>query len=408
MHMLVAPKSAAGPYAIKIGWHMLRTLRTYWEWAWVPYSVGEHTPLSEPAARVAAWVFTAAAAAYVFFQARRGRREPLWFLAWFGITILPVLPLPRHISEYYLTLPVLGIAMLGADAVVRCWRSGGVLRLAACALAVIYLVEQAPCAYASSRWWYERSIQGRNWLDHVASTRRRRPGKAIVYQGIDELLYYNAVTNAALRLVRVGDVWIAPGIAARWGNLDGAIQNALDVTLAPDLAKKLFEQGRLDVYDIRGREITRVGDPAGLAPELRAVYPTFILRLGEHEDELRLAQGWHVAEEGDRWMSGRSVTWISLADPAAGELFLRFRAPANLFAKGPARLSVLLDGRAAGSAALGDREADFELAFPLPSGVARRDRVELRIECDRSFRVPPDERDLSLIFGVIGVRKAPL
>jgi hypothetical protein len=316
-----------------------------------------------------------------------------------------VLPLPRHISDYYLTLPVLGIAMLGADALLQAWSSGWAPRSLAAILALFYLIIQVPPAYGGSHWWYERSVRGRNFLNTAVEARRQHPGKAIVFTGFDEILFFNVATHPALALVKASNLWIAPGTEKEVGG-GGSESNAAPGFLLPERARTLFEQGALVVYHIDGRRIARVADPGRFSPALRALYPAFFLDLGEREQEWRLVQGWYGAENGARWMGPRAVMWISCADPASQELVLVGQAPSQLFARGPARLSITLDGKGAGSAVLRETGLQFDLAFALPAGVAGKDRVELRVECDRSIRVPPDVRELSLHFGRIFVRKA--
>lgn len=404
VHMMVAPKPRTGVYAIKIGWHMLKTLGTYWRLSFAPVALSDFTPFPEWLGQAGAWVFTLFAAAYVAWQWHRGRRAPAWFLCWFGITILPVLPLPRHISDYYLTLPVLGVAMLGADALLQAWSSGWAWRSLAAILALFYLMVQVPTAYGGSYWWYDRSVRGRNFLNVAVEAPRQYPGKAIVFTGFDDMLFFNVATHPALALVKASNVWIAPGTEKEVG-ADGSESNAAPYILSPELARTLLEQGALVVYHIDGRRISRVGDPSRFSPALKALAPAFFVDLGVREREWRLVQGWHAADAGARWMGPRAVLWISCTDPASQELVLAGQAPRQLFAHGPARLSITLDGKAAGSATLRETDLEFNLSFRLPAGLAGKDRVELRIECDRSIRIPPDLRELSLSFGRILVRK---
>ena len=406
VHMVVAPNPKDSVYTIKIGWHMLRTLKTYWVLSVLPEGFEEFF-FSAPLAHLLAVLITAATAAFVVYEWRRGRREAVWFLAWYFITLLPVLPLPRHISSYYLTLPSLGIAMLAGYAMVRAWRSGWAARSAAGVLAAAFLVVQVPVAHGGCKWWSERSIRGRRWIAHVQAARQRHPGKSIVYQGFQTEVYYNVVTNAALNLIDGHDVWLSPDTVRAMGDLDSTAEYIKTLTIAPDLARRLFEQGSLAAYSVGESEILEIRKPKDLDPELRAVAPVFSLDLGRPESEFRVAKGWHQPESGDRWMSPRSVTILSCADKTASEIYLKGRVPAALLTRGPATLKVTLAGQTVGTAVLFRPESTFDLSFPLPHGVPGSERLELLLECDRSFRSPPDERDLSLLFGLIGVRRAP-
>src|SRR6202008_1289781 len=89
----------------------------------------------------------AALAAFTVAQVRRGKKAPLFFAAWFGILLAPVLPLRNHLSEYYLTLPTIGLAMLAGWALVSDWRSPPLRKAAAAALLLIYL-SPLPVLYA--------------------------------------------------------------------------------------------------------------------------------------------------------------------------------------------------------------------------------------------------------------------
>ncbi len=56
---------------------------------------------------------TVALAAFVIREAgRKSRYAVLFCLSWFAITLAPMLPLPEHHSDYYLTVPAIGLAML--------------------------------------------------------------------------------------------------------------------------------------------------------------------------------------------------------------------------------------------------------------------------------------------------------
>jgi hypothetical protein len=72
---------------------------------------------------------------------------------------------------------------------------------------------------------------------------------------------------------------------------------------------------------------------------------------------------------------------------------------------GPLHIAVSVDGVALPPASVASCGGDnFELAFDLPPDAARKSRLEIVVEVERTYRAPGDQRDLGLAFGTIEVR----
>src|SRR5205823_8427167 len=90
-------------------------------------------------------------------QTLAGRLSALFCVAWFVILLIPVLPLRYHLTEYYVTLPNIGLAMLGGWALVSAWQSRW--KYAALAVLAIYLAPlPAIRAETRSRYLFSRRI----------------------------------------------------------------------------------------------------------------------------------------------------------------------------------------------------------------------------------------------------------
>ncbi|HEV2690449.1 MAG TPA: hypothetical protein VGV35_17955, partial [Bryobacteraceae bacterium] len=76
--------------------------------------------------------------------------------------------------------------------------------------------------------------------------------------------------------------------------------------------------------------------------------------------------------------------------------------PAAQVQKGPLHLTVSVDGVPFPPVSIDKGDAPFEFEFQLRPSPPKE--IEVSVEIDRSFRSPPDQRDLGLAFGVFEIR----
>jgi hypothetical protein len=67
-------------------------------------------------------------------------------------------------------------------------------------------------------------------------------------------------------------------------------------------------------------------------------------------------------------------------------------------------LTVSVDGRKAGTAAVDKPDAPFEFEFALPSAEVGKDAMEVKLSVDRTMTLPGDSRRLGLIFGTVELK----
>ena len=136
LHFYFAPPAASGVYAPTLDSRVFSTLWTYWAWSLGPM------PL---------WLtllLTAAVGLLIASSIRQRKYAAVLGLAWFFIPLLPYLPLPGHKMDYYLAVPAIGIAMLGAAAIAH----GGPARVLAAACLLVYLGASLPKSLTVARW----------------------------------------------------------------------------------------------------------------------------------------------------------------------------------------------------------------------------------------------------------------
>jgi hypothetical protein len=110
VHRAVAPASNAAPYAMRFDSSIWSTFGSYLVWAPGKNHYDDPSPLVQAFWPWGVFLILAALAAFAVAQTIQRRKAALFFVGWFVILLMPVAPLRDHISEYYLTLPTIGLA----------------------------------------------------------------------------------------------------------------------------------------------------------------------------------------------------------------------------------------------------------------------------------------------------------
>lgn len=406
LHMRVAPKAATGPYALQIDHRIPVTFWKYWSWSLIPDHLDVFRFFPPWTGTAIMMLLSACLLGYAGWQTWRKRFAPAWFLLWFAITLLPVLPVPNHITDYYLTLPVLGLAMTGADAVVRAWNSGWLARTVAALVTAAYLATQVPVAHLGATWWYERSQRGKVWLGGVVRAQTLHPNKTILLMDVGDDLFWNAVAHHAPRAMGLLDVWLAPGTEDAI-TPHPELHDVRDYVCPRERMWERFTTGDAEVYRVRDGSLERMTDQyrQTLAPHV--VGPVWWFDVIDPEQEFRLAEGWYQRQAHFRFMAQRATVWIPGPAETGQQLWLRGFCPGKVVEAGPVALTVRVEGRELGKVALVRGEAPFEFAAPLNSRWVGHDRLKLQLECSRAFVDPRLPGPASLVFGRFGIRKDP-
>src|SRR5258708_5044359 len=118
LHIITAPLPAGGPYQLHWDSSIISTLGTYWQWA-----LGPNVNQLQPSLFQDGLIAFVPLGLLVFLVSKIRRREWIaaFLPAWFLIVLAPLLPLRDHMSPEYLTIPLLGLAMLGGWALASGW-----------------------------------------------------------------------------------------------------------------------------------------------------------------------------------------------------------------------------------------------------------------------------------------------
>jgi len=210
LHRWFASAVPAGPYTVHFGVSMLDVLFDYWQRALGPAQLGLVRPVPSWFGLAGTALLTVALLGFAGVQARRGRRQGLFMLAWFLIAIAPYLPLRDQRMHYYPFLAAAGLAMLGGWALRQSSERGRASGVAAAALALLYLGSSTPVGRAQMFYHYVRGQRVKPLVEGVVQAHRLDPDKTILLDGIDEPLFWGGVNDEPFRLFKVYDVFLVP------------------------------------------------------------------------------------------------------------------------------------------------------------------------------------------------------
>lgn len=397
LHSWAAPSPKTGVYAMHFGPGLLRTLATYWGW-----SVGS-VYFAAPVWRVKHWMVMAAIAlitagmgAFAIRKLRGGAGAPLFFLAWFLITLGPFLPLSDHMAEYYPYVPAIGLAWLGGWGISESWARGGAARWAAAALAVFYIALSLPRTVRASDWNYQVSMKARDLVGGVARAGQLHPGETILLDGVDEDQFVSAVRDRAFPLIGMDHVYLTPGSEKRltqnagWGQVS-------DYVMAPEVAAMGLEHKQIEVYDASGPTLRNI--TYYYAATLRASGLPEQVSVSDPITTSLLGVGWYRLETDHRWMGKRATLRMGAPHHSGEKLYLEGYCAEGL---GEAQVTVSVNGATLPAAPV--HPGLFDLAFPIPDSLAGKSEMQVTVEVSKTFVPPGEDRNLGLSFGTFEVK----
>jgi len=391
-------------YVLEFNRRMAGALVEYLKWSLGPSRIAQLTGHGGRIGTRVMWVV--ALALGIFAITRLTRREwiALFCCGWFLLLIAPVLPLAHHITDYYATIPELGLAWLAGWAIMAAWKSNWLLRVFAIALAAAFVTGSLVEVDAYTRWHNERSLRMRDLYWGVEDAIRAHPASAVILQNIDNDLFTAGLQDAPFRLFGVQKVYLAPGddhaILARedLGGLSPfliSFRQAFSMLDHGDARALRFEKGA--VQDVtRSYQITLRADPR--ATRVASV------DAGDPNAADLLGPTWYPAEGGFRWMPKSATVKLSGPRSASERLFITGYAPKAVVQSGPVTMTVSADGREIGKAAVRVPDARFAFDFALPGELVNRESIEITVSLDKVLRAPGDARDLGMTFGTFSIR----
>ena len=402
----MAPKVTSGPYALRVDAQMVKTLMTYWQDAIGARALSSFDLPARVIAfgQVSAWIVTAALAAGLLSALWRKKWLALFGFAWFLAALAPVLPLPGHISDYYLTIPTIGLALAGAGMVadVWTWRKSACTAALAVALAV-YALPSAFLGHGTAAYYCERSQEAELLVFGVEQVRQLYPKRAILLTGISSDLFWSGINDKPFRLLDLKDVFLAPGAE------DSIQQNPdlgdVNAFLFPvGQVVRLLDEGQGVVYSAGGGRLRNVTKTYQTIARTR-FKPAFASRIdaGNPLFADHLVEGWYKIDDRNRWMARRAVLLLQGPASAGQRLTLQGYLPKEILVGGPLHLTVSVDEYVFPPVTLDQPDAEFIKDFALPAPATAKEKVRIVLELDHAVVPPGEDRELGLLFGTISI-----
>lgn len=395
-----APKQKTGAYAMHFDGSIFLTL---WEYiTWAPGVVrSSPAPTDWDVASTA--VVLLSLAGFAAWRLRKQDWLVLFFLAWFLIVIAPYLPLRDHISDYYLSIPTIGLAMLGGWGFAQAWKSRIVWRMAAIAVAAAYLYPSAMQARVITTWYYKRSIPIRNLYRAIERAHELHPKEIILLTGVDDELYWTGMNDKPFRLIDGTQVFLAPG-SEMMIQSHPELGDVKEQVMPREVAGRAITSGAAVVYAVTGNRLTNMtGAFRGQARQWLSK-PVKTIDVGQPYLADLLGPEWYPIENGYRWMPKRATFHIGGPATPEEKLYLRGFYPKEHLTKTPVRVRVSIDGQPAGEFTLGSKDYEFNLGFPLRPELTGKESMQVEILVNRAVEDGTGGRELGLAFGVLSVK----
>lgn len=340
-----------------------------------------------------------ALALWVALDLYRGKRQALFLLLWFPLTLAPVLPLDKHISDYYLTVPTLGLAMLAAWAAATPSRWG---RAAAIILIPAFLFFSFGEVHQTELTRFERGRNMRHLLRDMEPIAEKFEGKFILLQGVSEDSFLAGLLDRPLNLIGMPLVYLAPGSSMpAWIHSEYPDANTYELSWQD--AYDLVTHDRAVVFSLVGHPTNSTVDYLKRLAVDQAVRAADILNVADPESVSRLGEGWYPVENGARWIKREAGFWMESSLPDQ-RLYIRGYCPESLLEAGALTLTVEVEGQVVANFPI-TQSNWFTVDAPLPEQVSGKGKVNIHLQVSRAYRPPNDSRELGLIFATFTIQK---
>ncbi|MGO4879380.1 MAG: hypothetical protein ACLP59_00990 [Bryobacteraceae bacterium] len=391
LHFTLAPNHAQ-QYAIHLDRSLPHTLWVYWRGTFEPSDLHFLSRFSRIFIPLTMAASTIALLAFTVFQAARRQWLALVLLAWYAIALAPVLPLRDHISEYYLTLPALFMAMLAAYGIACAWRSSLPAKVLAVALMGAFFCGSLPAARRRAEWFRDRSEAQESVVMGVARAHELHPGKIILLDGVDDSLFSQLISQHPFLYLRISGVYLAPGTEARIG--PHPEWDVAQFILPAADTRRLLERDEIEVYRVGPGPLRNITHEYAVPARAAGAANGLRVDLADPLAADSLGPEWYGPESGFRWMPRSASVRMPGTWTAGQKLYVTALCPTAQFARGPLEMAVTVNGVRLPAVRFTKGDAATTFAFELRAPGAGD--TDIRLEVGRTVRIGADRRDLGM------------
>lgn len=404
VHLFLIPKPKTPVYEMYFDGSLVTNLGQYALWAVGPSRLGElgFDDLNLWGF-VAAGVLGAALVAFLTWKLIRRDGLALFLPAWLVLLIAPVLPLKNHVSDYYVALPAIAAAMAIGWAAADLWPRGTALRAAVVVLGGVYAAGMITEAISISRWQHDTAAALKRVVLAASAAHEAHPERTILLNGIDTELFNSGFADRPFAAFNMSQVFLAPGSEGSILPHDPAALAAYRI--APEKALDALEGGKATLLQVSPERIQdETQRYVAVARSLVLEQNHGVVKVGQAVFASRLGDGWFPPENGFRWMGKSAVLHLGGPKTASEHLIVDGYAPKAVLAAGPLTMTLWAAGEKLGDAQIASADQPFTISVPVAAKTIGVYDMEVRLEVNRVFRVPGDQRELGIIVGSVAVR----
>ena len=391
-------------YKLHFGSSLFTVLWAYWAYALGALRVLQTNWLILSLGLSAVVAISLALISFVAIKLRRRDWLPLFLLGWFLVVISPILPLRDHFTEYYVVVPSIGLAILGAWALAS---ARGITAVVAAVCAVLYCTVSIAGLHATEKYFYNRARPMKYIVLGLKALPPAETSKTILLDGVDNDLFWSGISDDPFRLLGISRVYLTPESEAaidphpEWGGISRFV-------IGRDDALSLLTNHQALVFELKGRELSDITERYMAKTQTASDRPDFVAVADPHYRNL-LGPTWYQIEQNFRWMPKTATVRIAgprEAGQAGQTLEVTGYCPAIVLSRRPLQVSFRGDGIKIGSVNLNRPDLPFDLKLPLPSDLIGRPWIEVEIEVSHTTQIAGggDPRTLGLVLQTFRIK----
>lgn len=349
-------------------------------------------------------LLTLAIVSFAAWQIWKHQWLPLFLIGWFLIVLGPLLPLHNHLTEYYLTIPAIGMAILAAYGLSLTWKRGWIATAIAVALSLVYFVPSVSAVHAGMISYFDRADRVRALVQSVAYAKHIHPGKMILLKDVDDGLFWAGVSDSPFRFFGWTDVLLVPD-SRPLVHEDPHLQPVDGYFLSELPTLRAVNSGAAEVYEVEGRKLRNVTKIYATTINSRPPPPlAHSIDVGIALFNDQLGEGWYRLEAGYRWSGKHAVVYLPGPSAAGQKLRLHGYVTEPQLKRGSMHLTITVDGHALPASVISGPKTDFTLYYDLPNETIGLPKMEVALTVDRTFQPPGEMRNLGLAFGEFTIK----
>jgi hypothetical protein len=218
--------------------------------------------------------------------------------------------LPDHKMVYYLAVPAIGIAMLGAYALGSLRKFAVPGKILAVLAILMYAATSVRVSWTQTVWQHARAEKVEDLVLGVGEIHQAAPGKIILLEGIDRSVFQSGLADLPFRAMSIPGVYLAPG---------SETVSPANYVLPQAIARHALEANRAVVYRFDGEMLHNVTAHAGT--NWTEEEPRFV-NIGDPVFADYVGGGWREAADGYRDLNGAGTVHIAAPRTASESLYI--------------------------------------------------------------------------------------